>query len=118
MTSIEREKMAAIAHKAKAIRDVWLREREEARAIQISANAEVRRGWRESDNWDKAKPVSTPTVSSKGAEGDLQRLPTWLQYVSDGIAQRVRAVASRLQIDRAESTAYVMNLIHRMATGN
>ncbi|MEO6726594.1 MAG: hypothetical protein ABIU20_03535 [Blastocatellia bacterium] len=117
MTSIEREKMEAIARKAKAIRDVWLREREEAIAVQISANAEIRRGWRESDSRDEAKSVSPPTVSGKGDEGDLQQLPTWLQYISDGITQCVRSVASRLQIDRLESASYVMNLIHRIERG-
>lgn len=50
MTDIEREKVEAIARKSKGIRDVWMREREQARAVQISANAEVRKGWRESDN--------------------------------------------------------------------
>jgi hypothetical protein len=59
MTSIEREKIEALARKAKAIRDVWLREREEARAAQVSANAELRGGWKESDNWGEAKPVRT-----------------------------------------------------------
>ena len=49
MTSIEREKMEAMARKAKVIRDVWLREREQARAVQITANAEIRRGWKEFD---------------------------------------------------------------------
>src|ERR1051326_1419091 len=57
MTSIEREKMEAMARKAKVIRDVWLREREQARAVQITSNAEIRRGWREFDNRDEAKSV-------------------------------------------------------------
>ena len=60
MTSIEREKIEALARKAKAIRDIWLHEREEARAVQISANAEVRRGWRETDNRDGVQSVGTP----------------------------------------------------------
>lgn len=66
MTSIEREKMEAIARKAKAIRDVWLREREEAIAVQISANAEVRRGWRESDNENEATLVRMPNSLGRG----------------------------------------------------
>lgn len=41
--------MEALGREAKAIRDVWLREREEARAAQLFANAEVRREWKESD---------------------------------------------------------------------
>lgn len=57
MTNIEREKIEGIARKAKSIRDVWLREREESRAVQISANAEVRRSWRESDNLEEATSV-------------------------------------------------------------
>ena len=60
MTSIEREKLEVLARKAKVIRDIWLREREEALAVQISANADVRRGWRESDNLGEAKSVRTP----------------------------------------------------------
>ena len=36
MTSIEREKIEALARKAKAIRDVWLREREEARTEVVT----------------------------------------------------------------------------------
>lgn len=60
MTSIEREKNEAIARKAKAIRDIWLREREEAMAAQISANASIRRGWKESDHLSEEKPVRTP----------------------------------------------------------
>ena len=60
MTIIERERIEALARKAKAIRDVWLREREEAQTVQISANAEIKRGWGESDNWGEAKSVRTP----------------------------------------------------------
>ena len=60
MASIEREKIEAMARRAKVIRDDWLREREEPRAVQISANAEVRRGWREPDNWRETTLVSMP----------------------------------------------------------
>ena len=60
MTSIEREKIEALTCKAKVIRDVWLREREDARVVLVSANAEVRRGWRESDNGRKVEPVRMP----------------------------------------------------------
>lgn len=57
MTNIEREKIEAMARKAKAIRDAWLREREESLAMQISANAEIRRGWIDSDNLGEATSV-------------------------------------------------------------
>ena len=117
MTSIEPEKIEALASKAKMIRDVMLREREEARALQLFANAEIRRGWRESDNWNEAKSVSTLMVSGEGDELKLRRLAAWLQYVSAGITQRIRAVSVRLQIDRSESTPYVMNLIHGWRPG-
>lgn len=43
MTSIEREKIEALARKAKAIRDLWLREPDEVLPIQGSAQAEARR---------------------------------------------------------------------------
>jgi hypothetical protein len=66
MMSIENERIEAVARKAKAIRDVLLREREEARALQLSANAEVRRGWKESDNWGDTKSVSMPQSLSLG----------------------------------------------------
>ncbi len=70
MTSIEREKNEAMARKAKAIRDIWLREREEAMAAQISANASIRRGWKESDHQVEEKPVRTPHSLSKGTISD------------------------------------------------
>jgi hypothetical protein len=60
MTSIEREKLEVLARKAKVIRDIWLSEREEALAVQTSANAKVRRGWKESDRLGAAKSVRTP----------------------------------------------------------
>lgn len=60
MTSIEREKNEAMARKAKTIRDIWLREREEALAVQISANASIRKGWKESDYLVEEKSVRTP----------------------------------------------------------
>jgi hypothetical protein len=48
MTSIDRERLKALARKAKALREE-LREREKRRAGQIAANAEARRGWIKSD---------------------------------------------------------------------
>lgn len=49
MTSIERKKIEALARKARAVREVWLREREEGLAVQLAANVEVKRCWIESD---------------------------------------------------------------------
>jgi hypothetical protein len=60
MTSLERENIEAMARKAKAIRDIWLRERETVQAGQVSANAEIRRGWRESDNLRGVKLARMP----------------------------------------------------------
>lgn len=60
MTSIERENIEALARKAKALRDVWLREREETLAVQTSANAELRRGWRDADNRGAKDSVRMP----------------------------------------------------------
>jgi hypothetical protein len=66
MTSIEREKIEVLARKAKAIRDVWLREREEARTAQISANAELRKSWREFDTREEAKSARMPHGYGRG----------------------------------------------------
>ena len=65
MRGIEKEKEEAIARAAKVIRDIWLREREHARAMQISANAEVRKGWNEFDQQDELKLVKAPVVFQK-----------------------------------------------------
>lgn len=118
MTSIKHEKIEAMAGKAKLIRDACLREREMERAVQISANAEVRRGGRDSDKRNKATSVNMPHGLSQGDKRELRRSPTWSQWVSNRITQHVRAVASRLQIDQPESIAYVMNRLHRIATGD
>jgi len=52
MTSIDREHLAELARKAKALQKVWLREREERRAMQLAANAEIMRRWIESDSME------------------------------------------------------------------
>jgi hypothetical protein len=57
MTSSERKDSALLARKARAIRDVWLREREEVLAVEISTNSEVRKGWKESDNRSEVQSV-------------------------------------------------------------
>jgi hypothetical protein len=49
MTSIERENLEMLERKAKALRKVWLHEREERLALQLAENTEVRKRWRESD---------------------------------------------------------------------
>lgn len=49
MTNIERERLAALEREAEALHKVWMREREEQRAMQVNANAEIRRRWVESD---------------------------------------------------------------------
>lgn len=60
MTQIERERAEALARKANAIRNVWLREREEALTVQLSANAEIRKGWKDSDQKNEAASVKMP----------------------------------------------------------
>lgn len=65
MKGIEKERDQAIAHEAKTIRESWLREREEARAVQISANAEVRNGWKESDKQERPILEEVPVMFQK-----------------------------------------------------
>lgn len=50
MTSVEREKLQVLQRQAKRLREVWLREREERRAGDLAANAEIRRSWVESNS--------------------------------------------------------------------
>jgi hypothetical protein len=50
MTSIDREHLVKLAHMAKALQKVWLREQKERRAMQSAADAEIRRRWVESDS--------------------------------------------------------------------
>ena len=50
MTSVEREKFEVLQRQAKLLREVWLRMREERRAGELAANAEVRRRWVESNS--------------------------------------------------------------------
>jgi hypothetical protein len=49
VASINRAKLEVLMQKARALREVWLRERKERLAIQLAANAELRRRWMESD---------------------------------------------------------------------
>lgn len=118
MAHIERKRIEVMERKAKVIRNAYLREREEERAAQISANAKVRKVWREPDNWGETKLVRMFPVLGEGDEGEIQRLATWSQYVSDGISHCVRVMAGHLRINRIESAAYVMNWVHRIATGH
>lgn len=45
LTSINRERVKAQTSKAKDLADVWLRERKEALARQLAANAEIKQRW-------------------------------------------------------------------------
>lgn len=45
MTSKEREHLVMLEREAEALQKVWLRERQEQREMQITANAEVRKRW-------------------------------------------------------------------------
>lgn len=48
MKNIDRPDLVTPDRKAAAVRKIWLREREEKRTIQITANADIRRRWIES----------------------------------------------------------------------
>lgn len=73
MASVNREREEALIRKAKDLRTAWILEREENRAKQLAANAEVRKVWGESDSiWvgqdeladsrcRQASPVKNPT---------------------------------------------------------
>lgn len=50
MASVNRERLEALVRKAKALRTVWLLDREEHRAEQLAANVEVRKVGIESDS--------------------------------------------------------------------
>ena len=50
MTIIERDHFLQLEREARALQTVWLREREEKRAEQMTANAEIRRRWAELDS--------------------------------------------------------------------
>ena len=49
MTSIDRKRLETDSRKAREVREVWLRERQEQLAVRLAANAEVRKIWTESD---------------------------------------------------------------------
>jgi hypothetical protein len=117
MSSIRGEKIKPVSRKAQVIRDHCLRERQEAQAIRISANADVRRSWKDADNYNRAMSVSMPIILGEMNERKLQQTPTWFQCLSSGISRRVHAVANRFQMDRPEGTTYVMNLVYRIASG-
>lgn len=50
MTNKERKDLMALASKAEVLQKIWLREREEQRAMQVTANTEIRRRWFELDS--------------------------------------------------------------------
>lgn len=49
MTNAERERFNAIERAARAVRNVWLQEREARRAQQLAASAAIRKQWSDSD---------------------------------------------------------------------
>ncbi len=61
MTTMDRKHFAALARQAAALQQVWLREREERRALQLADDAEIRRRWLESDSPpdEQSQPVRT-----------------------------------------------------------
>ncbi len=55
-----------LTRQAKALREVWLREREERITAQLAANAEVRRRWIGSESRPKERGVRLAAQSSEG----------------------------------------------------
>jgi hypothetical protein len=49
MTNAERERIKAVERAARALRNVWLQERDARRAQQLVANAAIRKQWSEDD---------------------------------------------------------------------
>lgn len=64
MTSIERNAIAVLTRRARAIRDIWLREREESLAVQITANDEVRKSWKASEQEEEKVSIKKNSVVS------------------------------------------------------
>jgi hypothetical protein len=62
MTTVDRKHLAALARQAADLQQVWFREREERRAIQLADNVEFRRRWLKSDS-----------IPDKPAPGGLRR---------------------------------------------
>jgi hypothetical protein len=70
MTSKDREQFEALARMAEALQKVWLRERKERRAVQLAADAEIRRRWIESDSGESeaessGQPDDEPPASQR-----------------------------------------------------
>lgn len=49
MTNAERERFNAVERAARALRNVWLQERDARLAQQLAANAAIRKQWSDSD---------------------------------------------------------------------
>ena len=49
MTKAERERFNAVERAARALRNVWLQEREAGQTQQLAANAAIRKRWSDSD---------------------------------------------------------------------
>lgn len=62
MTTIERNANAVLTRRARAIREIWLREREESLTVQITTNDEVRKGWKASDHQGEKLSVKENSV--------------------------------------------------------
>lgn len=59
MTNAEREKFNAVERAARALRNVWLQERETRLAQQLATNAAIRKQWSDSDLPPGKSPVKT-----------------------------------------------------------
>jgi hypothetical protein len=49
MGSIDREELKMAYSRARAVREVWLRDRKEKHKLILTANVEIRKNWQESD---------------------------------------------------------------------
>ncbi len=67
MTNLERKHFAEMAQKAAALQKIWLREREEQRQAQATANAVIKRRWVESDS----APAIAMAANQLGGDAEL-----------------------------------------------
>jgi len=69
MTNADREKLEIIEHQARVFRELWLREREKRLALQLAANAEVRKRWMSSDSISDGSSDTLSQDEGLGHEG-------------------------------------------------
>lgn len=81
MTRLDREQMTALTRQTKAAVNVWRRERREALARQLAANAEIKQLWLDSNPIEISQrqrgyhtnPQAQASAVSAALSGDLRR---------------------------------------------